>query len=85
VNELHDTRVIAILRLRDHGLAVEVGDALVRGGIRVLELTLDDPAALASLRAVAVGLGSDLVGARPTDRDLAGIESRARVAIEAAA
>lgn len=51
--ELGASRVIAILRLRDHGLAAEVCDALVRGGIRVLELTLDDPAALASLRAVS--------------------------------
>ncbi len=197
---LNATCVIAILRLRDHGLAAEVCDALVRGGIRVLELTLDDPAALSSLRAiasldavvgagtvmdadtvaaaadagarfivapntdarviaaslaagltpfpgaltatevaaaveagaeyvklfpagpmgpaylralrgpfervrfvptggiahdaarewiaagaVAVGLGSDLVGARPSDADLAGIEARARAAIEAAA
>jgi 2-dehydro-3-deoxyphosphogluconate aldolase / (4S)-4-hydroxy-2-oxoglutarate aldolase len=62
---LHDTRVIAILRLRDHGLAVEVGEALLRGGIRVLELTLDDPAALDALRAVAsldavVGAGTVL-------------------------
>jgi 2-keto-3-deoxy-6-phosphogluconate aldolase len=31
---LSATRVIAILRLRDHGLAAEVCDALVRGGIR---------------------------------------------------
>jgi 2-dehydro-3-deoxyphosphogluconate aldolase / (4S)-4-hydroxy-2-oxoglutarate aldolase len=200
VKELRDTRIVAVLRLRDHGLAVEVCDALVRGGIRVLELTQDDPAALAALRrvasldavvgagtvmdaatvaavadagarfvvspntdarviaasldagltplpgaltatevaaaiaagaeyvklfpagpmgpaylralrgpfeqvafvptggiahdaagdwlaagAVAVGLGSDLVGARPTDADLAGIEARARIAIAAAA
>jgi Entner-Doudoroff aldolase len=45
--------VVAILRLRDHGLAVEVAEALARGGIRVLELTQDDPGALAALRAVA--------------------------------
>jgi 2-keto-3-deoxy-6-phosphogluconate aldolase len=34
--------------------------------------------------AVAVGLGADLVGARPTDADLAGIEQRARVAVAGA-
>jgi Entner-Doudoroff aldolase len=199
MKELRDSGVVAVLRLRDHGLAIEVCDALVRGGIRVLELTQDDPGALAALRrvagidavvgagtvmdadtvaavadagarfvvspnvdarvigaaldagltplpgaltatevaaaveagseyvklfpagpmgpaylralrgpfervafvptggiahdaagdwiaagAVAVGLGSDLVGARPTDADLAGIEARARVAVEAA-
>ncbi len=61
MKELRDTRVIAILRLRDHGLTVEVCEALVRGGIRVLEVTLDDPAALAALRRVA-GLDA-LVGA----------------------
>jgi Entner-Doudoroff aldolase len=47
------SRVVAVLRLRDHGLAVEVADALVRGGVRVLELTQDDPGALGALRAVA--------------------------------
>jgi hypothetical protein len=31
-----------------------------------------------------VGLGSDLVSARPTDADLEGIAARARVAIAAA-
>jgi Entner-Doudoroff aldolase len=50
---LRASRLVAILRLRDHGLAVEVADALVRGGVRVLELTQDDPGALAALRAVA--------------------------------
>jgi 2-dehydro-3-deoxyphosphogluconate aldolase / (4S)-4-hydroxy-2-oxoglutarate aldolase len=34
--------------------------------------------------ALAVGLGSDLVPARPSDSDLAGIEARARTAIAAA-
>jgi 2-keto-3-deoxy-6-phosphogluconate aldolase len=34
--------------------------------------------------AVAVGLGSDLVPARPTDADLETIEARARIAVEAA-
>jgi Entner-Doudoroff aldolase len=53
MRELRESRVVAILRLRDHGLALEVADALVRGGIRVLELTQDDPGALAALRAVA--------------------------------
>jgi Entner-Doudoroff aldolase len=59
---LLETRVVAILRLRDHGLAAEVCDALARGGIRVLELTQDDPGALAALRAVA-GRDDVVVGA----------------------
>jgi Entner-Doudoroff aldolase len=49
---LERTGVLAIMRLRDHGLAVEVTEALVRGGIEIFELTQDDPGALASLRAV---------------------------------
>jgi Entner-Doudoroff aldolase len=53
MKELTETRIVAVLRLRDHGLAAEVCDALVRGGIRVLELTQDDPGALAALRRVA--------------------------------
>jgi Entner-Doudoroff aldolase len=60
---LRETGVVAILRLRDHGLAVEVCDALVRGGIRVLELTQDDPGALDALRAVASSVEGAIVGA----------------------
>ena len=56
------SRVVAILRLRDHGLAVEVAEALARGGVRVLELTQDDPGALEALRAVAA-LPDVVVGA----------------------
>jgi Entner-Doudoroff aldolase len=59
---LRASRVVAILRLRDHGLAVEVAEALARGGVRVLELTQDDPGALAALRAVAA-LPDMVVGA----------------------
>jgi Entner-Doudoroff aldolase len=62
VRELRESRVVAILRLRDHGLAVAVAHALARGGIRVLELTQDDPGALDALRAVA-GLPDLVVGA----------------------
>jgi Entner-Doudoroff aldolase len=71
---LEASRVVAILRLRDHGLAAEVCDALVRGGVRVLELTLDDPAALASLRAVA---SLDAVVGAGTVMDAAGVAAAA--------
>jgi Entner-Doudoroff aldolase len=60
---LRESGVLAVLRLRDHGLAVEVCAALVRGGIDVLELTQDDPGAEAALRAVASSLGDVTVGA----------------------
>jgi Entner-Doudoroff aldolase len=62
MNALRDSRVVAILRLRDHGLAIEVAEALKSGGIRALELTQDDPGALAALRAVAA-LPDVVVGA----------------------
>ena len=65
MRELLESRVVAILRLRDHGLAVEVAEALARGGVRVLELTQDDPGALDALRVVAalpdVGVGAGTV------------------------
>ena len=62
MRELLESRVVAILRLRDHGLAVEVAEALARGGVRVLELTQDDPGALDALRVVAA-LPDVVVGA----------------------
>jgi Entner-Doudoroff aldolase len=62
MRELLESRVVAILRLRDHRLAVDVAEALARGGVRVLELTQDDPGALKALRAVAAVPGV-IVGA----------------------
>jgi Entner-Doudoroff aldolase len=62
VRALLEHRLVAILRLRDHGLAVEVAGALARGGVRVLELTQDAPGALDALRAVAT-LPDVVVGA----------------------
>jgi Entner-Doudoroff aldolase len=63
-DRLRASGVIAVLRLRDHALAVELCEALVRGGIDVLELTQDDPGALEALRAVAAALPEHvLVGA----------------------
>jgi 2-dehydro-3-deoxyphosphogluconate aldolase / (4S)-4-hydroxy-2-oxoglutarate aldolase len=47
------TRAIAILRLRDHGLAVEVGHALAGAGLDIMEITLDHPDGLAALRRLA--------------------------------
>jgi Entner-Doudoroff aldolase len=58
---LERTGVLAILRLRDHGLAVEATEAMVRGGIEIFELTQDDPGALASLRAVREAHPEDIM------------------------
>lgn len=75
VNAIRESRLVAILRLRDHGLAVEVADALVRGGVRVLELTQDDPGALDALRAVAAR--SDIVVGAGTVVDAATVPALA--------
>jgi 2-dehydro-3-deoxyphosphogluconate aldolase / (4S)-4-hydroxy-2-oxoglutarate aldolase len=64
VQRLHDSGAIAILRLRDHVLSVEIGHVLVDAGLTAIEVTLDDPAALGALRALAEALPDHvLVGA----------------------
>lgn len=58
---LRRSGVLPILRLRDHGLALEVGRALARAGIDAIELTLDDPGALASLRRLSSELSEHML------------------------
>jgi 2-dehydro-3-deoxyphosphogluconate aldolase/(4S)-4-hydroxy-2-oxoglutarate aldolase len=52
--------VIVIQRLED---AVPLARALVAGGVRVLEITLRTPVALACMRAIAVAVPEAIVGA----------------------
>lgn len=55
---------IAIVRLDDLSDAVQIGRALVAGGIRALEFTLTNPDAAKAIRKVKAELGEDaLVGA----------------------
>lgn len=55
---------VAIMRLRDHGLSVEVAHALTGAGVRAVEVTLDHPLALDALHAVADAMpGEVLLGA----------------------
>jgi 2-dehydro-3-deoxyphosphogluconate aldolase / (4S)-4-hydroxy-2-oxoglutarate aldolase len=63
------TGAVVVLRLRDHGRAVEVGHVLAEAGLGVLEVTLDDPAALDALGAMAQALGDDVVVGAGTVRD----------------
>jgi Entner-Doudoroff aldolase len=63
------TGAVVVLRLRDHGRAVEVGHVLTEAGLGVLEVTLDDPAALDALAAMAQALGDDVVVGAGTVRD----------------
>ena len=53
LDAVREAGAVAILRLRAHDLATDVVRALAEGGIRVLELTIDDPGALPALERVA--------------------------------
>jgi 2-dehydro-3-deoxyphosphogluconate aldolase/(4S)-4-hydroxy-2-oxoglutarate aldolase len=50
--ELESSRLIAIMRRLDLDVAQRTVDALVRGGIRVVEVTWDSPAAAETLRSL---------------------------------
>jgi 2-dehydro-3-deoxyphosphogluconate aldolase / (4S)-4-hydroxy-2-oxoglutarate aldolase len=50
-------RVLPILRLRDHGRAVEIAETLVGAGVQALEITLGEPAAHGSIAAVVKAVG----------------------------
>ncbi|MEA2133650.1 MAG: 2-dehydro-3-deoxyphosphogluconate aldolase / (4S)-4-hydroxy-2-oxoglutarate aldolase [Solirubrobacteraceae bacterium] len=63
------TGAVVVLRLRDHGRAVEVGHVLAEAGLGVLEVTLDHPGALDALGAMAQALGDDVVLGAGTVRD----------------
>lgn len=63
--------VVAVVTLPDAALAVPVAQALARGGVKTLEITLRTPAGLESIRRVANEVPEILVGAgtvlRPQD------------------
>lgn len=64
VERVRDSGAVAIMRLRDHGLSVEIGQMLAAAGMLVIEVTLDDPGALRALRALADRLPDEvLIGA----------------------
>ncbi|MFC7550788.1 bifunctional 4-hydroxy-2-oxoglutarate aldolase/2-dehydro-3-deoxy-phosphogluconate aldolase [Plantactinospora sp. GCM10030261] len=64
VDRVRETGAVAILRLREHGSDVAVGQALLRGGLVVMEVTLDHPDGVDSLRRLAAELPEPaLVGA----------------------
>jgi 2-dehydro-3-deoxyphosphogalactonate aldolase len=56
--------IVAILRGVEPGEAVDIGQALVEAGIRIVEVPLNSPDALTSIERLATSVGSDtLVGA----------------------
>jgi len=57
-------RLVPILRLRDHGHAVEVAETLVAAGVRILELTLGEASAPKAIESVVEAVGDRIpVGA----------------------
>ena len=60
---MQDSPVIAVIVLTDVAQAVQMARALVAGGIRMLEVTLRTPQALACIEAIATGVPEAVVGA----------------------
>src|SRR5260370_38530473 len=58
---LEKSRVVAILRRTEARLAVETAEALLKGGISVIEVTLNTPGALEMLRAMRDVVGDPAV------------------------
>jgi len=59
-----ESGLIAVIRGYETATAVKIGDALIRGGIKVLEVTVDSPGALETVGELAAALqGRGLVGA----------------------
>jgi 2-dehydro-3-deoxyphosphogluconate aldolase / (4S)-4-hydroxy-2-oxoglutarate aldolase len=76
--ELEQTRVVAILRRTDPGLACETVEALLAGGVRAVEVTFNSPGVVDMLRAVDRALGSRVLLGAGTVLD----EDQANVALE---
>ena len=60
---VQDAAVIPVIVLHDAGVAVPLARALLAGGIRMLEVTLRTPAALACIEAIAREVPQAVVGA----------------------
>lgn len=78
---VRDAPVIPVIVLHQLQHAVPLAKALVAGGIRMLEVTLRTPAALACIEAIALGVPEAVVGAGTVRsnsdvRDAAGVGAR---------
>jgi 2-dehydro-3-deoxyphosphogluconate aldolase/(4S)-4-hydroxy-2-oxoglutarate aldolase len=72
---LEETRVVAILRRTEASLAAETAEALLQGGISVIEVTLNTPGALEMLRAMHDAVGDRAVLGAGTVLDVAAAEA----------
>lgn len=61
VNRIVSTGVVAIVRLADYADAVEMVEALLKGGIDVVEFTYTNPAAGQAIQRVKATLGTQVV------------------------
>jgi 2-dehydro-3-deoxyphosphogluconate aldolase/(4S)-4-hydroxy-2-oxoglutarate aldolase len=72
---LEKSRVVAILRRTEAALAVETAEALLRGGVSVIEVTLNTPGALEMLRAMRAEVGDRAVLGAGTVLDIPAADS----------
>src|SRR5438477_9759987 len=72
---LEESRVVAILRRTEAALAVETAEALLRGGIAVIEVTLNTAGALEMLRAMRDAVGDRAVLGAGTVLDIAAADA----------
>lgn len=77
VSDLQGDRLVAIIRLTNHGPVVDVAETLVAAGVRFLEVTIERPSGVDALRRVVQACGARaVVGAGTVTRS----EDVARVA-----
>ncbi len=75
---MQDAPVIPVIVLHDVATAVPLARALVAGGVRMLEVTLRTPQALACMQAIAQDVPEAVVGAG-TVRSVADVQAAQRV------
>jgi 2-dehydro-3-deoxyphosphogluconate aldolase/(4S)-4-hydroxy-2-oxoglutarate aldolase len=61
VSAIEDAGVIAIIRMRDAGRLKAIVDALIEGGVRVLEITMTVPGAIELIRDLSASLPSGVL------------------------
>jgi 2-dehydro-3-deoxyphosphogluconate aldolase / (4S)-4-hydroxy-2-oxoglutarate aldolase len=60
---LRESPVIPVVTVSDAGMAVELAQALVRGGVRIIEVTLRNPQGLQAIAAIVRQVPQMMVGA----------------------
>ncbi len=61
VRVIEDCGVVAIIRIQDAGRVAQVVEALARGGVRAIEITMTVPGAIDAIRSIAEALTDDVV------------------------